>query len=144
MILKLPLGMRIFNFVNFESLIYMKLYSLLILYSKINFQPQIGLKLISTALYLYATLPYSTPPSLKHPYATLPESTSDPKHPPFKHLHASLPKFTPPSQNIPSFKHPYAMVGHSGIQTFLAENILPFLTSILLPPRIYPQPFYTM
>ena len=29
--LKLPLGMRIFNFVNFESLIYLKLYNLLIL-----------------------------------------------------------------------------------------------------------------
>ena len=30
-ILKLALGMRIFNFVNFKSLIYMKLYNLLIL-----------------------------------------------------------------------------------------------------------------
>ena len=29
--LKMPLGMRIFTFVNFESLIYMKLYNLLIL-----------------------------------------------------------------------------------------------------------------
>ena len=29
--LKLPLGKRIFNFVNFESLIYIKLYNLLIL-----------------------------------------------------------------------------------------------------------------
>ena len=34
-------------------------------------------------------------------------------------------------------KHPYAMVGPSGIQTFLAKNILPFLTSIREPLGIY-------
>ena len=49
------------------------------------------------------------------------------QNPPFKHLHATLPESTPHSQNIPSFKHSYAMVGHSGIQTFLTKNILPSL-----------------
>ena len=67
-----------------------------------------------------------------------------PTPPPFKHLHATLPESTPPSQNIPSFKHQYAMVGHSGLQTFLAKNILLFLTSIREPLGIYSSlPEYT-
>ena len=65
--------------------------------------------------------------------------------PPLKHLHATLAESTPPSQNLLSFKHPYAMVGHSGIQTFLAKNMLPFLTSIREALGIYSSlPEYTM
>ena len=67
-------------------------------------------------------------------------------YPPPLLRNATLPESTPPSQNILSFKHPYAyaMVGLSGVQTFLAKSILPFLTSIREPLGIYSSlPEYT-